>query len=99
MFKEILKWSKWNVFFSNHTNDSIDKSYQKMIELSVEKSNTDINDLQKLHKLDNSIQSWEYTAKYNRERQRLSRYPIFIILTSSLVTAIVATLLTIFLTT
>ncbi len=96
MIKEIFRKGKWNVFFSNWTNERIDAAYAQVIELYIEKSNTDIEDKKHIHKIDSSIESWKYVVEFNRERQRLARYPLMIII-SSLLSGVVASLLTIYL--
>lgn len=97
MIREFFRKDKWNVFFSGWTNNRIDNAYAKIIELYVEKSDTSIDNKQHLHKLESSIESWKYVVEFNRERQRLSRFPIAVII-SSLLSGVVAALLTVYLT-
>lgn len=97
MIKEFFRKDKWNVFFSSWTNERIDNAYGKVIDLYIEKSDTNIENTQRIHKLDSSIESWKYVVEFNRERQRLTRYPLIIIV-SSLLSGVIASILTVYLT-
>ena len=88
--------NKWSIFLSSYTNSIINKAHAKIIELYVERSEISPNKLDEIHKIDSQIESWKWTIEFNRDRQRLGRYPLITVLLA-LLSGIIGSLLTLFL--
>ncbi|MES2986103.1 MAG: hypothetical protein V4686_03180 [Patescibacteria group bacterium] len=90
-------FNKWNFYFWNHTNKTLNKAHAKIIELYVIKSKISPIKIEEMQRIDSEIESWKWTVEFNRDRQRFDRYPLISIGTA-LMSGVIGSLLAIYLT-